>query len=65
MVEVGEAGGMLDMVLDRLAVLGVQEQETTSRVKAALIYPLVLVVIALVVVNFMIIGVLPKICNGL
>lgn len=60
MVEVGEAGGMLDVVLDRLAVLGVQEQETTSRVKAALIYPIVLVVIALVVVNFMIIGVLPK-----
>jgi len=60
MVEVGEAGGMLDMVLDRLAVLGVQEQETTSRVKAALIYPVVLVVIALIVVNSMIIGVLPK-----
>jgi len=60
MIEVGEAGGMLDVVLDRLAALGVQEQETTSRVKAALVYPVVLVVIALVVVNFMIIGVLPK-----
>jgi len=60
MVEVGEAGGMLDVVLDRLAILGTQEQETYSRIKAALIYPVVLVVIAFVVVNFMIVGVLPK-----
>jgi len=60
MVEVGETGGMLDKSLDRLAILGIQEMETQSRVKSALMYPIVLVVIAFLVVNFLIIGVLPK-----
>jgi type IV pilus assembly protein PilC len=60
MVEVGETGGMLDKVLDRLASLGTQELEISSRIKAALIYPVVLVVIAFSVVNFLLVGVLPK-----
>jgi len=60
MVEVGETGGMLDKVLDRLAALGTQELETNSRIKAALMYPIVLVAIAFLVINFLIIGVLPK-----
>lgn len=60
MIEVGETGGLLDLVLDRLAILGVQEQETNSRIKSAMVYPIALVVIAFVVVNFMIVGVLPK-----
>ncbi|UCD14986.1 MAG: type II secretion system F family protein [Candidatus Omnitrophota bacterium] len=60
MVEVGETGGMLDKVLDRLATLGTQELEMQSRIKSALIYPVVLVVIALIVVNFLVVGVLPK-----
>jgi len=60
MVEVGETGGMLDKSLDRLAALGIQELDTQSRVKSALMYPIVLVVIAFLVVNFLVIGVLPK-----
>lgn len=60
MVEVGETGGMLDKVLDRLATLGTQELEIYSRIKSALIYPVVLVVIAFLIVNFLIVGVLPK-----
>ncbi len=60
MVRVGETGGMLDKVLDRLANLGTQELETHSRIKAALIYPIILVIISFLVVNFLIVGVLPK-----
>jgi len=60
MVEVGEAGGLLDEVLDRLASLGTQELETYSRIKSALIYPIVLVLVAFIIVNFLIVGVLPK-----
>ncbi len=60
MVRVGETGGLLDSVLDRLATLGMQELDMQSRIKSALIYPIVLVVVALIVVNFLIIGVLPK-----
>ncbi len=60
MVRVGETGGILDKVLDRLAELGTQEMEMESRIKAALVYPVVLVIIAFLVVNLLIVGVLPK-----
>jgi len=60
MVEVGETGGMLDKVLDRLATLGTQELDISSRITSALIYPIVLVVVAFLIVNFLMIGVLPK-----
>lgn len=60
MVKVGEAGGLLDKVLDRLATLGTQEMEMQSRITSAIIYPVVLVVVAFAVINFLMIGVLPK-----
>ena len=60
MVEVGETGGMLDKVLERLAHLGTQELEMQAKITSALIYPVVLVVVAFIIVNFLIIGVLPK-----
>ena len=60
MIEVGETGGMLDEVLDRLAILGTHELETYSRIKSALIYPIVLVLVAFLVVSFLVVGILPK-----
>ena len=60
MIRVGETGGILDNVLGRLAALGTQELEITSRIRSALIYPVVLVVITFLIVNFLVIGVLPK-----
>src|SRR3989338_3516135 len=41
MVRVGEAGGIMDQVLDRLALLGTQEMEIQSRVTSAMTYPIV------------------------
>ena len=60
MVRVGESGGIMDQVLDRLAVLGTQEMEITSRVMSAMTYPIVLVVLSFLIVNFILVGVLPK-----
>ena len=60
MVKVGESGGIMDQVLDRLAVLGTQEMEITSRVMSAMTYPIVLVVLSFLIVNFILVGVLPK-----
>lgn len=60
MVQVGEAGGLMDQVLDRLASLSTQEMEIHSRIKAAMTYPIVLVILAFLIVNFIMIGVLPK-----
>lgn len=60
MVRVGEVAGILDQVLDRLAQLGTQELEMRSRVRSALVYPIVLISFALLVVNGLLVGVLPK-----
>jgi type IV pilus assembly protein PilC len=60
MVRVGETGGIMDQVLERLALLGTQEMEIQSRVSSAMTYPIVLVVISFLIVNFILVGVLPK-----
>lgn len=60
MIKVGETAGILDQVLERLAILGTQELETRSRLRSAMVYPCVLVGFALLVVNGLLIGVLPK-----
>jgi type IV pilus assembly protein PilC len=60
LVKVGEAGGILDKVLIRLAELSTQEIELRSRLTSALVYPAVLAVVAFLIVNFVLVGVLPK-----
>lgn len=60
MVRVGETGGIMDQVLERLAALGTQEMEIRSRIMAAMTYPIVLVIISFLIVNFILVGVLPK-----
>ncbi len=59
MVKVGEMGGLLDEVLERLAGLGTQELEIRTRVQSALVYPIALVLLSFLVVNFILIAVLP------
>jgi type II secretory pathway component PulF len=60
MVRIGETGGLLDEVLERLAWLGAQELEIRSRVQSALVYPIVLISLSLIVVVFILIAVLPN-----
>ncbi len=43
MIRAGESAGMLDAVLNRLAILTEKEAETRARVKAAVRYPLIVV----------------------
>lgn len=59
MVRVGETGGLLDDVLERLASLGTQELEIRTRIQSALVYPIALVFLSFIVVNFILIAVLP------
>ena len=40
MVEAGEAAGMLDLVLDRVAIQIEKEEQIKRRVKSAMIYPI-------------------------
>ncbi len=60
MIQVGETGGVLDQVLDRLASLSTQEMEIYSRIRSALTYPIVLLVLAILMVNFIMVSVIPK-----
>jgi len=60
MIRAGEAGGVLDVILERLATVAEREEEVRTRIKSALRYPLVLVIAATLVVTFMVTFVLPR-----
>lgn len=59
MVRAGEVGGMLEAVLNRLAMFMEKRQALKRRVKGALIYPIAVVVIATGIVSFLLIRVVP------
>jgi type IV pilus assembly protein PilC len=59
MVEVGEAGGILDTVLQRLSVYIEKAASLKRKIKSAMIYPLTIVGVAMVVVFFMLTFVIP------
>jgi type IV pilus assembly protein PilC len=57
----GETSGKLDESLERIAFQQEKDAEIMSKVKGAMIYPLVVVMVMLVVVGFMIVQVLPQV----
>ncbi len=59
LVEVGEAGGILDTVLQRLSVYIEKAAALKRKVKSAMIYPLTIVGVAFIVVLFMLTFVIP------
>jgi type IV pilus assembly protein PilC len=59
MVEAGEAAGILDTVLDRVALQLEKEQKIKSRVKGAMVYPVIVIVFALAVLNAMLLFLIP------
>ena len=62
-VAAGEQSGHLDIVLDRLADYTEARHELRQRVSNAMIYPVVLVVMAIGIISFMLATVVPKIVN--
>ncbi len=60
MVRAGEAGGILDRVLTRLAVFREKAAEVRSKIKQALLYPAFLISFAVMAVVIVIIVVIPK-----
>lgn len=61
MVDVGEATGTLGSVLDRLATARERDQKMRGKVISALTYPMLLVVLAIGVVVFIMVAVVPGI----
>lgn len=59
MVRAGEVGGMLEVVLNRLAVFMERRQALKRRVKGALVYPVAVVIIATGIVSFLLTYVVP------
>ena len=59
MVEAGEAGGILDTILNRLAAYIEKTITLKKRVKSAMIYPSTIVAVAVVVVTFLLLFVIP------
>jgi type II secretory pathway component PulF len=60
MVEAGEAGGFLDVVLAQVAEFQAREKELRAKVGAALMYPAVLLVLALSVLVFLLVFFIPR-----
>jgi type IV pilus assembly protein PilC len=59
MVHAGETGGVLDLVLDRLAEYIEKAANLKSKVKGAMIYPAVVTVVAVAVIAIILIFVIP------
>ncbi|MEC8329904.1 MAG: type II secretion system F family protein, partial [Verrucomicrobiota bacterium] len=60
MVRAGEAGGVLDVVLSRLAGFMEKAQKTKKKVKSAMVYPVVVVGVAVSIVALLMVVVVPK-----
>ena len=59
MVRAGEIGGMLEVVLNRLADYAEKRQALKRRVRGAMIYPIAVMIIAAGVVGFLMVRVVP------
>lgn len=62
-VSAGEQAGQLDAVLERLAEYTESRHGLRQKVSQALIYPIVLTIIALLIVTLMLVYVVPKVVN--
>ena len=60
LVEAGEAAGILDSLLDRLATYMEKTEAIKSKIKSALMYPVAVLVVAFVVVSIIMIFVIPS-----
>lgn len=61
MVRAGEASGALDVVLERLADFKESQADLKSKVKSAMMYPIVMTVVAAGMLGFLFTSVIPKI----
>ncbi|MBR4523287.1 MAG: type II secretion system F family protein [Kiritimatiellae bacterium] len=60
MVKAGEAGGVLEVVLGRLAEFAEKSEKIKNKVKGAMIYPIVVLFAAVGITAFLLVAVIPK-----
>ncbi|HJQ08499.1 MAG TPA: type II secretion system F family protein [Candidatus Saccharimonadales bacterium] len=61
LVAAGEASGTLDKALERLAIQQEKDADLISKVRGAMVYPVIVLLVMLGVVGFMIVKVLPQV----
>lgn len=60
MVRAGEAGGLLDSVLERLAIQQEKDAEVVSKVRSAMIYPSILMLVTVGAFAFLMVYLVPR-----
>jgi len=60
MVRAGEAGGVLEVVLNRLAEFAEKAAKIMNKVKGAMVYPIVVFCAAIGITSFLLVAVIPK-----
>jgi type IV pilus assembly protein PilC len=60
MVKAGELGGVLELVLGRLADFQEKAQKIKNKVKAAMIYPIIVLCLAMSIMAFLLVFIVPK-----
>jgi type IV pilus assembly protein PilC len=60
MVRAGELGGVLEVVLTRLAEFQEKAQKIKNKVVAAMVYPIIVLVLALAIMTFLMVFIVPR-----
>jgi type IV pilus assembly protein PilC len=60
MIKAGEAGGALEAILQRLADFKEKAQSLKRRIKSAMVYPVVVITVAVAIVGFILYFIIPK-----
>lgn len=63
MVRAGETGGILDQILGRLATQVEKDASIKGKFKSAMVYPVVVTLVAVGAVGFLMVGVIPKLAG--
>ncbi|RJP58107.1 MAG: type II secretion system F family protein [Candidatus Auribacter fodinae] len=63
MIKSGEIGGMLEEVLERLGDFTEKEDETRSKIKSAMAYPIFMVLVGTLMIIFLLTFVIPRIAS--
>jgi type IV pilus assembly protein PilC len=60
MVRAGEIGGVLEVVLERISMFLESTQALKSKIRSAMMYPIMVSVVATVIVTFILVGIIPR-----
>src|SRR5262249_61325759 len=60
MIKAGEAGGALEVILRRLAEFQERSQSLKRKIKGAMVYPIVVVLVAVCILTFIMIRIVPQ-----